>query len=199
MFRYVNGNPVEYSAQIPEEDRAFPLRHDDRVALGYCAYVLLVVDPLADTTANLDENKNSNAKKMLNKRGEQEITYDSCVHEVMLMRPKSDAENKERLAAFVVSKLRMPATRAAFEEQLLRAVHGVREANAIIESLGLFMRYSHICSLTLHTLLRGAYNTYISFYHAALFSLTSINTHNNNNNKILTLNGDIPIYMYAYI
>jgi|AntAceMinimDraft_5_1070358.scaffolds.fasta_scaffold98239_1 hypothetical protein len=40
-----------------------------------------------------------------------------------------------------VSKLRLPATRAAFEEQLLRAVHGAAEANAVALECGCGARF----------------------------------------------------------
>jgi hypothetical protein len=51
------------------------------------------------------------------------VTYDQCVTEVMLRRQEGEQEYEERLVAFVVQRWRLPATRAAFEESLLRALH----------------------------------------------------------------------------
>jgi len=41
----------------------------------------------------------------------------------------------------VVTRWRLPATRAVFEESLLLAVHGVQEANAIAAAMAGFVRF----------------------------------------------------------
>ena len=128
------------------------LRHDDRVALGHCAYVLVVVDPKKASSRNKNTpttaaaagaaaaaggaaggddpgtaavesgaggvGSNSNKTLALSEMGHV-ATFDSCVHEVMLQRSHGQLEYRQRLAAFVVAKLRLPRTRALFEEQLL--------------------------------------------------------------------------------
>jgi hypothetical protein len=108
-------------------DGSVPLQHGDRLALGHCAHVLTVVDPRRAAA----EAEPPDARVPT-----QMATFDTCVHEVMLMRSPGSAHYEARLAAFVVSKLRLPATRAAFEELLLLAVHAAREANAVAAELG---------------------------------------------------------------
>lgn len=69
------------------------------------------------------------------------VSYDHCVQEVMLRREGGKTEYMERLVHFVISRWRLPSTRAAFEELLLRAIHGIQEANAICAACSAFLRY----------------------------------------------------------
>jgi hypothetical protein len=131
---YVNGRKLKYSStsslsspdEIVESSNMASsehasvviLKHNDRIALGHCAYILLVVDPLADKKKRKEaaekdagggsDNNNESTDVI---RFEKEITYDTSVHEVMLMRAHGENEYKERLAAFVINKLRLPAVR----------------------------------------------------------------------------------------
>ena len=132
---------LEAAGAISRQDGSLPLQHGDRLALGHCAHVLTVVDPkkVAAAAAAAEGGEEGSQKegggKSTNMQ-EKLATFDTCVHEVMLMRSFGSAQYEARLAAFVVSKLRLPATRAAFEEQLLLAVHAAREANAMATELG---------------------------------------------------------------
>lgn len=73
------------------------------------------------------------------------LTWNQCVREVMLQRPEDGSEYSERLAAMVVTRWRLPLTRAMFEETLLQAIHSAQEANAIASSLGAYLRFRVSC------------------------------------------------------
>ena len=73
------------------------------------------------------------------------LTWNQCVREVMLQRPEDGGEYSERLAAMVVTRWRLPLTRAMFEEALLQAIHSAQEANAIASSLGAYLRFRVSC------------------------------------------------------
>ena len=150
------------------------LRHNDRLALGYCAHIFVVVAPpaqqpkLQPPADNPPEVDTAETKKGLrfaffrsprpaqtletmetsfdaDRNVKSHVTYNSAVQEVMLLRQENEAEKKHRLASFVLNKWRLPQSRAAFEEQLLLAIHETQEANAIAFSVGAFVRFRIIC------------------------------------------------------
>lgn len=123
---YVNGRRLKYVSKnkslidgSPIEEGAVILKHNDRVALGHCAYLLLVVDPVLEAKlksemAQRSIEDSSDTPSSPRASYTKEITYDTSVHEVMLMRAHGENEYKERLAAFVINKLRLPAVMLPF-------------------------------------------------------------------------------------
>ena len=178
---YVNGRRLEFDTDYDVEYLAATanvsswnhnvaeLRHNDRVSIGHCAYVFLVVAPAVVASAEAaataaaagaggDGAKESRSffgsrrpRKSLysgsdpiegNAIGDLEVvTYDTCVQEVVLRRQEGEQEYKERLAHFVLTRWRLPATRAAFQELLLGAVHAAQEANAVAAAASAFVRF----------------------------------------------------------
>lgn len=118
---YVNGRKLKYKnnkdidkndtlSPIEEDDGVIILKHNDRIALGHCAYLLLVIDPALEAKI-LQEIKLSVTvgEETGGNNTSHGMTYDNCVHEVMLMRAHGENEYKERLMAFVIQKFRLPA------------------------------------------------------------------------------------------
>ena len=129
------------------------LRHGDRLALGNCSHILQCVAPppargsrsraagvppsqAAGGSRSRAEGGGDNAvsdSMAVTKDGNMvtgmHLTWNQCVREVMLQRPEDSGEYSERLANMVVTRWRLPLTRAVFEESLLQAIHSAQEAN----------------------------------------------------------------------
>ena len=72
-------------------------------------------------------------------------SYERCIQEVMLRKTISRIEYEERLASFVLTRWRLPRTRAIWNMNLLLAVQATVTANAIVEEAGCFVKFT-ICA-----------------------------------------------------
>jgi hypothetical protein len=127
---YLNGIRLEYDATVQQSigtcrttAGVYQLQHYDRVTLGHAAYIMIVVDPSASSDR-------------------QPPTYEMAIQEVFLRRTITNRlEHEERLASFVITRWRLPRTRAIWQMNLLLAVQATVTANAIVEEAGCSVRF----------------------------------------------------------
>ena len=145
---FVNGKALNFESSYntspnpdePPRPGVVRIKHNDRLALGHCAHIFLVVAPPAHRPKIQVTSKgqylpqqqkgkslrpfnfffkpsqsSTTAEPSLNENVSEPsiITYEQCVLEVMLRRQESNSEKQQRLAQWVLQKWRLPAARAS--------------------------------------------------------------------------------------